>query len=374
MTITRLTHFLKNSKHKFEPYTKVQYLSEFKGKRIAVDAHNWMFKHIAGAQRQNVNNTDVTLLELDRAETLKYWIGLALNSVIKFMELGITPVFVFDGSSPPEKNDTKLKRRERQQTISQKIDILQTEISQTSAVFVADETVNELKKLLTQQVKVDMAEQDFLRNVLSGIGVPVVQAKEDAEKLCSQLCIDGKVSAVYSTDSDNWPFGCPLLIKEIKPRRWFHEFERYDCEIVTVMLSDILRILDLRFPVFVDLCIMAGCDYNKNIHGLGIGKAYELLKTYGSIDDLPKEFDVQCLNHVTCRNIFKHGPSEDSMRTGTLNFPKELPDTIREILESVGCDGYIQNFVEIHKKLPPPNDRNTVIPPERRYPRIVIRN
>ena len=60
--------------------------------------------------------------------------------------------------------------------------------------------VAELRKLMRNQFK--RPEMDFLKGLLEGIGIPVVQARFEGEQLCAKLCIEGKISAVYSTDTD----------------------------------------------------------------------------------------------------------------------------------------------------------------------------
>ena len=51
---------------------------------------------------------------------------------------------------------------------------------------------------------------------------------------------------------------------------------------------------------------MSGCDFNTNMYGYGVAKSYTLLKKYGSIDLLPKNLDITCLNHIRCREIFTY--------------------------------------------------------------------
>lgn len=42
---------------------------------------------------------------------------------------------------------------------------------------------------------------------------------------------------------------------------------------------------------FIDLCILLGCDYCGNIRGIGPKKSVELIKQYGSIEEILKNID-----------------------------------------------------------------------------------
>jgi hypothetical protein len=64
---------------------------------------------------------------------------------------------------------------------------------------------------------------------------------------------------------------------------------------------------------------MSGCDYNKNIPNLGIGKSYILLKKYNKIEDCPH--DKTCLQVDICRALFKHDDTLDI--TENLELDKE---------------------------------------------------
>ena len=51
-------------------------------------------------------------------------------------------------------------------------------------------------------------------------------------------------------------------------------------------LAKILSELELTQIQFIDLCILLGCDYTSTIGKVGPKKAYELIKTYGTINKI----------------------------------------------------------------------------------------
>jgi hypothetical protein len=53
------------------------------------------------------------------------------------------------------------------------------------------------------------------------------------------------------------------------------------------------------------LCITSGCDFNTTMYRVACKTAYnKLITRYGYIDRFPLTYNVSCLNHVACRNIF----------------------------------------------------------------------
>jgi flap endonuclease-1 len=117
------------------------------------------------------------------------------------------------------------------------------------------------------------------------------------------LAIEGKVEAVYSTDTDCLVYGCPYLITE------FDKENRENLFLCVISLQKTLENLDISFRTFVDLCIMCGCDFNQNIPKIGPKRSYDLMKEYESIDSLPEQYDIEILEHVKCREIFQYEKS-----------------------------------------------------------------
>ncbi|NIO45179.1 MAG: hypothetical protein GTN36_06555, partial [Candidatus Aenigmarchaeota archaeon] len=57
-------------------------------------------------------------------------------------------------------------------------------------------------------------DKEMIIDILKNLGFPVLKATEEGEKLCSMLCIEGKVDAVYSRDTDVVAMGCPISFNE----------------------------------------------------------------------------------------------------------------------------------------------------------------
>ena len=308
-------------------------INHFKGKKIAIDGAHWAFTNMAIARKIIVNKTDILHNEINDNDVIKEWFSLCLNFLLLLLSHNITPIIVFDGKNPIEKTDTKSERRESQTNYKNKIDTLKQQLKDTPTKDVAEN----LKKYMRNYIHILPENFSLFKNVIAGIGIPCIQARGEGEQLCSSLCIDGIVSAVFSADTDNLVYGCPLLLTNFKGGNV--------CEFESVKIDIILRELNISQKVFIDLCIMSGCDFNTNMYGYGVAKSHTLLKKYGSIDLLPKNLDITCLNHIRCREIFTYISSSQLLLhnySNTKNLDDIKLDNIK--LDDIKLDHEIFNF------------------------------
>lgn len=327
-------------------YRKVP-LGTFRGRRIGIDACNWMFIQISTAQRQVIQGTDVVKERVDRNMTVHLWLQKLLDHLVTYLSYGITPVFIFDGAAPVEKTQTKEKRADKKHQVKSRITELRTTLGQADILDQTEDMVQEYRKLLAQYNYVSEEETSLMRQVLTGLGIPWIQARGEGEKLCSMLAVEGVVAAVLSTDSDNIVYGCPCLITG---------FDRTAEQTHTVNVldaQDVLKMLDLPYPAFRDFCIMCGTDYNDNIRNIGPGKAYKLIRDCGSIEGLPPRFDVSILNHHKARELFDYIESKTLIESGTLDIRTEcLGESARDILTGVKLSHYLPRLVPLYRNLP----------------------
>ena len=266
-------------------------IEKFTGKKIAIDGAHWAFTNMAIARKKVVNKTNVYVNLPNNDQIINEWIHMCLHFILYLLSYNITPIFIFDGKSPIEKDDTKIHRRAAQSNYNDKIVKLTEQLKITPTKELADD----LKKNLRNFIHILPENFDMLKDFISGIGVPCIQATGEGEQLCSSLCIEGIVAGVFSADTDNLVYGCPLLLTS---------FTSVNAEFECVRLDYIHKSLNITHKLFVDLCIMSGCDFNTNIYGYGAVKSYNLLKKHDSIDKLPSNLNITCLNHIRCREIF----------------------------------------------------------------------
>uniref|UniRef100_A0A8C5DGV1 Probable flap endonuclease 1 homolog n=1 Tax=Gouania willdenowi TaxID=441366 RepID=A0A8C5DGV1_GOUWI len=167
---------------------------------------------------------------------------------LTFLEHDIKPVFVFDGKPPVEKTAVLERRAEAMGR------------SPTNRTGTPSLLSTDFAQLLTH------------------LGVPVVQAPGDAEACCAHLVREQTVDGVASEDMDTLPFGGNVLIRHLNAKR--------DGDIVEYSLPKLLERLNIRHQELVDLCILLGCDYCDKIPGLGPRRALSLIQEHHTIENV----------------------------------------------------------------------------------------
>lgn len=330
-------------------------LIKFKGKRIAIDGTNWIHTTWAIAWKVTVNRTNIGEEEPDREEARKIWVKNVQRFINKLLINGITPIFVMDGKHPEEKAGTQEKRKEIREKSKEKLEVMKEKIKERRENEGGEEKIkeggkeeinlDEVRRSYTNNMNLSYNETELMIIMCKAVGIPIIQAKGEAEELCSMMCREGIVEGVYTTDTDPLAYGCPLFLKGMNKR---------GDGFTTVDLKIILESLKISFETFVDLCIMCGCDYNKNIPKIGEKSAYALMKQYGRIENLPKSYrnvplDLNILNYERCREIFKSKQvSELYDGEYQIDINKERLLSAKEIL---GNEVWIEELGRIYKNL-----------------------
>jgi flap endonuclease-1 len=280
-------------------------INEFYGKRIAIDLNNIMYRYFSSYIKEEIYQTDLIQRDVDRAKVVSKWIHGIIDFGLLWLEHGITPIFVLDGDTRKEKEDTKQKRINEKRKARDIGSELLIKIRSARSLFdISPNDLTELRKHMSKDVSLKVEEVQSLRKTLEEFRFPVLDAKYDSEQLCCALAIEGKVEAVYSTDMDCLVYGTPYLITD------FDKENREKLSLCVISLEKTLENLDLTFSSFVDLCIMCGCDFNQNMPKIGPKRSYDLIKEHGSIEKLPEIYDIRVLEHKKCREIFTYEPSD----------------------------------------------------------------
>ena len=198
------------------------------------------------------------------------------------------------------------------------------------------EKLNEYQKLIKNQVYIKSTDIDILKTVLEKIGIPILFSPEniEAEFYCSWLTIEGHTIATYSTDTDCYACGCPLIITDIK--------DTYSEQMVKVIsINTILQILQLTYEQFLDMCILSGTDFNKNIPNIGIAKSYNYVKKYNNIETILQKIkvdqcDVDNLNFKVMRDMYIFRPTE--VNNSCLHLKSSEDESFADIVENVSTN------------------------------------
>ena len=288
-------------------------ITALSGKRVAIDTSLWMRANMRTARKIVIERLESPTDEINSAEITREWMLLATNFAAKWIEYQVGPIFILDGAPPIEKNDVVASRKAKDIALLSTIESLYQQLSENPAIF------PEFKREFSKYTCISKENYEIFITIMKRIGIPCIQAKSEAEHLCSMLYRDGKVAGIFSTDTDILAYGGGLLITKFsKSRTKTADGTTIPC-LNCVRIDKVLEGLKLTYSEFIDLCIMSGCDYNKHMPGYACIKSYKLINQHKSIDKLPRHLPVPILNHVRCRELFSYVKYPDLISHDTEN-------------------------------------------------------
>lgn len=281
----------------------------FSGTRIAVDALRMSRAYRSTANNKILESHDLNMAPLPEHLVINAWLDRFADYIMDMYKYNILPVFVFDGKAPADKAaETEKRKKEREEKkakireITDKMEKYWEDVEENILLRPPFELIQEYKSILKHNSYTPYDQYDVLKNVIRIFGCPIIQAPEEAEKLCSSMCIDGYVSAVFTTDTDTLVYGAPIMIT-----KYFAGY--FDgCRI------DLARKgLGLTHPEFVEFAILCGCDYNHGAKGIGPATALKLTKDFSYIEYIKskKLTDPKELKAPVCRKNFRYQKTEE---------------------------------------------------------------
>jgi flap endonuclease-1 len=225
----------------------------------------------------------------------------------------IHPVLVFDSKPPPEKqkehsirSTNKRKNLERLILLEESFlhfkthrDIINPDVFEPFLLrhdYDLSLCEQDLAKQKNTTIRIRPEDFDLAKQFLSLMNIPFCYGSGEAEAYCSFLNRTDAVSAVMTEDTDVLAYGAPVFLHRLDPKTE---------TVMEVRVGEVCRSLGLNQSQFTDFCIMCGCDYNSNLPKIGPERSYRLLQKHGSIDAIGEMMDVQILNHVRIREIFR---------------------------------------------------------------------
>lgn len=349
-------------------------LDNFTGYRIAIDSNNYFYNIICAANKHVIYEMSNPLDEIDRELVIAKAKIIFIEFLIKITSYGITPVFIWDGISKDSKTKCKDKRREDKKKILDKISDLREKLEDTHILLRNKDEIEKFRSLISQYNVIHKNEFDYMKNLISILGFPCLNAINEGEKLCASLSREGYVYAVWSADTDNYVLGTRFLIGKDEQNEYSEDGKPL---IKVVDLKSILKGLNKTHEWFIEFCIMCGCDFNDNIPNLGPQKSYNLLEKYGSIDEMLDDdsaikmmeenvkkyekrynkilnMDVKTiLNHEECKNEhFSVEKSNYKDKEIELNFNfSKFQDLIFSAIDEYNLHEYYDNMVSNFSKI-----------------------
>lgn len=229
-------------------------INEYYGKKIAIDISILIYQIVISIRNSGADLTN------SKGEITSHILGL-FNKTIYFLEKGIIPIYVFDGKPPLLKKKIIDARKQVKQKAIEKLKNVKS---------------NEEKiKFFKRSVTITSVQMNQCRELLRIMGIPYVDAPEEADSELSYLCRENMVYAVLTEDMDILTFGSPRIIRNLFSNKK---------NPIEIELNTTLQKLNINYEEFIELCILFGCDYCQHLNNIKISKLYDTYVKFKSID------------------------------------------------------------------------------------------
>jgi len=255
--------------------------------------------------------------------------------ILRLLKNHITPVFIFDGKPPKEKDGTLQNRREKRDFLHIKKDVLEHSLNinkedfdkfkEELLIYLKDKNdkfiinEDEIKSIFEknqEEIKIDAEKinkkiiyvtQNHItaaKHLFDLFGIAYIHSPNEAESLLAVLCKENLIDGCISEDSDILVNGGKLFLRNFSSDK--NTVEEY-------CLEGILSGLDFTQDEFIDFCILCGCDYTEKINGLGPITSYKLMTKHKTIEKIMEELNKthkyeipDNFNYEKARELFKN--------------------------------------------------------------------
>ncbi len=321
-------------------------LQELSGKKVGIDSYNMLYQFLA-----SIRGPDGLPLADSQGQVTSHLTGLFYRT-LNLMDIGIKPIYVFDGAPSELKKETLKKRSE-----------IRTDAMEKSESALKEGNLEEAQKFGSRALKLTPLMVNEAKELLKHMGVPVVQAQEEGEAQASVMCHQKLIDGVVSQDFDCLLFGANDLYRnvgfsgkrKVSGKKFFIEIkpEHLNSE-------EILSQLKITRKKLIWLGILVGTDFNKKFPKIGPKTALKLVQKFNSFDEIIKEtkyepeFDYQeiekvFLNPVSFDISEKEIQPSEVNKEKLLEFLVEKHDFSRERVEKTVND-FLGKKVEKEKQ------------------------
>jgi hypothetical protein len=262
------------------------------------------------------------------------------NQVLKFLSYGYYPLYIFDGGTMIEKENTNLLRSKKKNNNEIRLNKIEEELNtleHTENNYDLQNLMILKKKIKKNTIKISTDEIKKILELFDLLNIPYIFSAGEGEYLAVLLNNYKIIDLFLTDDTDPIPAGIDYLIK-------------FSNNIVMFLdKKNILDKLDITKEQLCDLSILLGSDYCDTIYNkksiLKPDEIYELIKKYDNIENIynnnisfNNEFDKDKENFlnltIKIREIYNKSPT----------YEKKLIITPESII-----DNY--NIISIHKNI-----------------------
>ena len=295
-------------------------------KTIAIDGFNWLYQFLS-----IIRQADGTPL-MDLSGNITSHLSGLFYRTIKLMENNIRPIYVFDGKKPVFK----------QKEVERRIDV-RADAERKWKESLSAGNIKEARKYAQGSSRLTNEMISESKELVSAMGIPVVQAPSEGEAGCVKLVESGKAYAVATQDYDSLLFGAKRIIRNLSitgKRKKGDSYVVINPEII--LLDKFLSQNGIDRKQLIVMGLLIGTDYNPGIKGIGPKKAIDLVKMK-NLELILESYDWGVDDIKEIYNFFLNPPDIDA----NIKFSKPDNEKIKDIL----CDRHDFSYERINNAL-----------------------
>mmetsp|Transcript_43923 Transcript_43923/g.73203 ORF Transcript_43923/g.73203 Transcript_43923/m.73203 type:complete len:439 (-) Transcript_43923:407-1723(-) len=303
------------------------HVQEYRGRKVAVDGYSWLHKGVYGCA-----------LELARNIRTDKYVSFFMGRVHILTSNGVIPVIVFDGDKLPAKSGEERDRAEERARQKARGDLLFEEGKRTEAYECYAKSIDVNPFMAYQVIR-----------ALQREGIEYIVAPYEADAQLAYLIHNDLVYAVITEDSDLLAYGCSRVLFKLDKTGKGMEIRLAD-----LYLCQELYMRSWTVDMFLQMCILSGCDFLPNIPRLGIKHANKIVDLVQDKDtrnvpalfrmiranpkfNVPENYEQEFMKAF---RTFRHHRVYDPRSRGVV-FLNALPE---EYLQD--CDSYLGPYIE----------------------------
>jgi len=265
-------------------------INDFSGKKIAIDISILLYQVVISVRNSGADLTN------KKGEISSHVLGL-FNKTCNLLNKGVIPVYIFDGKPPELKRKVLNLRKSIRKKAQEKMAFAKTE--------------EEKIKYFKRSVIITKKQLEDCRELLKLMGVPYINAPEEADSQCAWLAKNGYVDSVLTEDMDILTFGSPKIIRDLT------SFKRKPLEI---SLEKIKNKFNWTHAQFVDFCILLGCDYCDNVSDSNCYEIFDRFQKHKNIDNVLTEMN-QSIDYKDTLKYFNNPTIDKSVNEIEIKTP-----------------------------------------------------
>jgi len=259
---------IEESKEKFE------FNNNHKHKKFGFDAYNILYQFLT-----TIRGIDGEPLKNANGDITSHLNGLFYR-MLNLLSNNIDIFFVYDGKSIALKEKTQEKRRSRKELAKE---------SFNDAVLRGDlEDMNKFSKRITSIDEKIISES---KELLSAMGVSIIDAPSEAEAQISYLTITNFLDYTVSQDFDCLLFGSPNLLRNLtvsRKKKIPSKNIYVDVNPEIIYLDQVVDKLNISREKLIWLSMLIGTDFNDKVEGVGPKTALKLVLEHDTFEGIEK--------------------------------------------------------------------------------------